>query len=90
MKKKIEIEFDGVDSNGFSDNQLSELNRVLTRAIYDIHNFSNPRKVTVDGNLFWIRTSGSGDVKTDSKSETKYPVHHEEHIVMTTPSRMKK
>ena len=83
MKKKIEIEFDG---DNFTDKQIDELNKALTRAIYSISNFSNPKKVTVDGNVFWLRTKAHSEVKI----EGKYPVHHEEHIVMTTPSRMKK
>ena len=40
MKKRIEIEFDGAD---FTDKQIAELNKVLTRAIYNISNFSNPK-----------------------------------------------
>ena len=86
MKKKIEIEFDGIDCDGFTDRQITELNRVLTRAIYDIHNFSNPRKVTVDGNVFWLRTKGNLNIK----KESKYPLHPEDHIVMKIPSRAKK
>lgn len=75
MKKRIEIEFDGAD---FTHKQVDELNKVLTRAIYAIRNFSNPKKVTVDGNVFWLRTKPH----SASKIEGKYPVHHEKPIVM--------
>jgi len=78
MKKKIEIEFDGAD---FTEKQMAELNKALTRAIYSISNFSNPKKVTVDGNVFWLRTKPP----FVGKIEGKYPVHHEEHIVMNVP-----
>lgn len=78
MKKRIEIEFDGAD---FTDKQIAELNKVLTRAIYNISNFSNPKKVTVDGNVFWLRTKPP----VVGKIEGKYPLHHEEHIVMSVP-----
>lgn len=82
MKKKIEIEFDGADNGGFTDLQVLELNKILTRAIHQIHEFSNPKKVTVDGNVFWLR-GGATEPKVAKKT---YPVHHEEHIVMQRPS----
>jgi hypothetical protein len=78
MKKRIEIEFDCAE---FTDKQMDELNKALTRAIYSISNFSNPKKVTVDGNVFWLRTKAP----SVGKIEGKYPVHHEEHIVMNIP-----
>ena len=86
MKKRIEIEFDGADRDRFSEKQINELSRILTRAIHQIHEFSNPKKVTVDGNVFWLR---GGTVERNVAKKT-YPVHHEDHIIMKTPSRMKK
>ena len=85
MKKRIEIEFDGADIDGFTDKQIDELNKILIRAIHQIHEFSNPKKVTVDGNVFWLR-GGTIDSNT---TKCSYPVHHEEHVVMTTPSRVR-
>lgn len=85
MKKRIEIEFDGIDAKGFTDKQINELNRVLMRAIHQIHEFANPKKVSIDGNVFWLRTS-----LPSQETKSSYPVHHEEHIVMTTPSRLRK
>lgn len=86
MKKKIEIEFDGADRDGFTDLQVLELNKILTRAIHQIHEFSNPKKVTVDGNVFWLRGCAP-EPKVDKKT---YPVHHEEHIVMQRPTFKKR
>ena len=85
MKKRIEIEFDGADKDFLTEKQIDELNKVLTRAIHQIHEFSNPKKVTVDGNVFWLR-GGTVDTNSDKR---EYPVHHEDHIVMTTPSRLR-
>lgn len=88
MKKRIEIEFDGPD---FTDKQMAELNKALTHAIYSISNFSNPKKVTVDGNVFWLRGSESNNSADRDCAESKrYPVHHEEHVVISVPSRMKR
>jgi hypothetical protein len=86
MKKKIEIEFDGADRDGFTELQVMELNKILTRAIHQIHEFSNPKKVTVDGNVFWLR-GGAPEPKVAKKT---YPVHHEEHIVMQRPTFKKR
>ena len=86
MKKKIEIEFDGADRDGFTDLQVLELNKILTRAIHQIHEFSNPKKVTVDGNVFWLR-GGAPELMVAKKT---YPVHHEEHIVMQRPTFKKR
>jgi hypothetical protein len=86
MKKRIEIEFDGADRDGLTDVQVLELNKILTRAIHQIHEFSNPKKVTVDGNVFWLR-GGAPEQKVAKKT---YPVHHEEHIVMQRPTFKKR
>jgi hypothetical protein len=89
MKKRIEIEFDGKDNEGFSEKQILDLNRVLTKAIYAIHEFSNPKKVTVDGNVFWLRGSESRiSTDRDCAESKRYPVHHEEPVVMSVPSRL--
>jgi hypothetical protein len=86
MKKRIEIEFDGADRDGLTDVQVLELNKILTRAIHQIHEFSNPKKVTVDGNVFWLR-GGAPEPKVAKKT---YPVHHEETIVMQRPTFKKR
>jgi hypothetical protein len=86
MKKRIEIEFDGADRDGLTDVQVLELNKILTRAIHQIHEFANPKKVTVDGNVFWLR-GGAPEPKVAKKT---YPVHHEEHIVMQRPTFKKR
>jgi hypothetical protein len=86
MKKRIEIEFDGADRDGLTDVQVLELNKLLTRAIHQIHEFSNPKKVTVDGNVFWLR-GGAPEPKVAKKT---YPVHHEETIVMQRPTFKKR
>lgn len=82
MKKKIEIEFDGEDKSGFNDVQLEELNKLLMSSILSMMEWSNPKKVTIDGNVFWLRTENKPTVKPAHK---KYPVHEQSPIVMSRP-----
>lgn len=81
MKKKIEIEFDGEDKNGFTDSQLDSLNTLLMNTILEMFKWSSPKKVTIDGNVFWLRTEN----KTKAPTAKKYPLHHEDPIVINHP-----
>lgn len=81
MKKKIEIEFDGEDKNGFTEYQIDSLNTLLMNTILEMFKWSTPKKVTIDGNVFWLRT------ENDAKAPIakKYPLHHEELILLNRP-----
>lgn len=81
MKKKIEIEFDGEDEKGFTDSQLDSLNTLLMNTILEMFKWSPPKKVTIDGNVFWLR----GENKAKAPTAKKYPVHHEDPIVLNRP-----
>lgn len=82
MKKKIEIEFDNEDRNGFTEVQLEEMNKLMLTYILRMQEWSSPKKVTIDGNVFWIRTENKTPKVAAGK---KYPVHHEDPIVMNRP-----
>lgn len=56
MIKKIQIEFDGPDKDGLNDMQVQELNAVLDRAIDGMLDYASVKKVTVDGNVYYLRT----------------------------------
>ena len=52
MKKKIEIEF--------SEKELDEvasqnLEAILYKVIYDIAVYADVKKVSIDGNVFWLK-----------------------------------
>ena len=55
MIKKINIEFDGPDKDGLNDIQTQELNAVLDRAIDGMLDYASIKKVTVDGNVYYLR-----------------------------------
>lgn len=82
MKKKIEIEFDNEDRNGFTEVQIEELNKLMLTCILGMQEWSSPKKVTIDGNVFWLRTENKLPKAVAGK---KYPVHHEDPIVMKRP-----
>lgn len=81
MKKRIEIEFDGEDKNGFTEPQMEELNKLMMTYILQMLEWSSPKKVTIDGNVFWLRS----DEKPKATAKKKYPVHHEDPIVLNPP-----
>lgn len=52
MKKKIEIEF--------SEKELDEvasqnLEGILYKVIYDVAMYADVKKVSIDGNVFWLK-----------------------------------
>lgn len=63
MIKKINIEFDGPDKDGLNETQLNELNEVLDRAIAGISSVASVKKVTVDGNVYYLRPTDGNEEK---------------------------
>lgn len=62
MIKKIQIEFDGPDKDGLNDMQVQELNAALDSAIDRMLDYASVKKVTVDGNVYYLRnTNGTED-----------------------------
>ena len=55
--KTIQIEFDGPDKDGLNDMQVQELNEVLDRAIDRMLDYASVKKVTVDGNVYYLRST---------------------------------
>ena len=57
MKKKIEMEFSGVDTLSAVDEWT--MNRILDDAITKVFKdcSASLKKVTVDGNVYWLRPS---------------------------------
>jgi hypothetical protein len=52
MKKKIEIEFTEKEL----DNVASEnLEAILYKTIIDIKDYADVKKVSIDGNVFWLK-----------------------------------
>lgn len=79
MKKKIEIDFEDKITNEIV---LDAIERTLRQAVEMVAKWTNIRKVTVDGNVFWLP-----DPLVQSKGPVKkeYPVHHEKPIVHRVP-----
>ena len=79
MKKKIEIDFEDQITNEIV---LDAIERALRQAVETVAKWTNIRKVTVDGNVFWLPdplVQEKGPVKKE------YPVHHEKPIVHRVP-----
>lgn len=79
MKKKIEIDFEDKITNEIV---LDAIERALRQAVETVAKWTNIRKVTVDGNVFWLP-----DPLVQAKCPVKkeYPVHHEKPIVHRVP-----
>ena len=56
IKKKIEIEFDEQPETIVQDQVISYLDGILDMAITTISKEFNVKKVTVDGNVYYLRT----------------------------------
>lgn len=63
MIKKINIEFDGPDKDGLNDMQVQELNAALDRAIDRMLDYASIKKVTVDGNVYYLRPTDGNEEK---------------------------
>lgn len=84
MKKKIEIDFeDEITGEIISD----VIERAMRQAIETVAKWTSIRKVTVDGNVFWLPDLHSKEDKGPSKREVKreYPLHHETPVVHRVP-----
>ena len=84
MKKKIEIDFEDQITNEIV---LDAIERALRQAVETVAKWTNIRKVTVDGNVFWlpdplVQEKGPAATKPAKK---EYPVHHEQPIVHRVP-----
>lgn len=83
MKKKIEIEFEDKITNEIV---LDAIERALRQAVETVAKWTNVRKVTVDGNVFWLPDPLVPYIGRAVKEEKKeYPVHHEKPIVHRVP-----
>lgn len=84
MKKKIEIDFDGEITNELV---LDVIERALRQAVEAVAECAKIRKVTVDGNVFWLPDHPVKEQNGQSKTELKkeYPLHHETPVVHRAP-----
>ena len=80
MKKKIEIDFEDKITNEIV---LDAIERALRQAVETVAKWTNVRKVTVDGNVFWLPDPLVQEKKGPAKKE--YPLHPEKPIVHRVP-----
>ena len=52
MKKKIEIEF---TEKELDDVATTNLEAILYKVIYDVAVYADVKKVSIDGNVFWLK-----------------------------------
>lgn len=88
MKKKIEIDFENEITNEIV---LDAIERALRQAVETVAEWTNIRKVTVDGNVFWLPDPLDKGEKGPAKKEVKkeYPLHHETPVVHRVPGLWK-
>jgi hypothetical protein len=88
MKKRIEIDFEDEITN---DLVLDVIERAMRQAVEAVAECAKIRKVTVDGNVFWLPDPLDKDEKGPAKKEAKreYPLHHETPVVHRVPGLWK-
>ena len=84
MKKRIEIDFEDQITNEIV---LDAIERALRQAVETVAKWTNIRKVTVDGNVFWLPDPLVPYIgrPTTKPAKKEYPVHHEKPIVHRVP-----
>lgn len=80
MKKRIEIDFEEEITN---DLVLYAIERAMRQAVEAVAECAKIRKVTVDGNVFWLSDQQSKEPNAPAKKE--YPLHHEPPVVHRVP-----
>lgn len=80
MKKRIEIDFEDEITN---DLVLDVIERAMRKAVEAVAECAKIRKVTVDGNVFWLPDQQAKEQNATAKKE--YPLHHEAPVVHRAP-----